>query len=199
MLFFCRHGESHANRLHMISNRGLEHGLTSTGRNQAAALAGRLVDRGITRIYTSPLLRAIETAVIVANRLGIDYETTDALREYDCGILEGRADEQAWSEWQRLHDDWVIHARHASRIEGGESFDDLRARFVPFVETLRRRYGESGDGLLCVSHGGLYAMMLPLVLPGFSGWIGHTGFVSAESGSGGLRYIDQVDGQPSSL
>ena len=44
---------------------------------------------------SSPVLRAIEASVIVANRLDVEYEFVDALREFDCGILEGRIDEAA--------------------------------------------------------------------------------------------------------
>ncbi|MFO7662130.1 MAG: histidine phosphatase family protein, partial [Chloroflexota bacterium] len=73
-LIFARHGESLANILHEISNRGLKHPLTSNGREQAAALAQALAFRSLDHIYTSPILRAIETAVIVAHRLGVEYE-----------------------------------------------------------------------------------------------------------------------------
>lgn len=163
-IYFTRHGESQANELHQISNRGLVHPLTPKGREQAAALADKLQDCAITRIYSSPILRAIETSIIVADRLGVDYEVTDALREYDCGIAEGRADEGAWGMWQALFDDWVVHKRWERRIEGGESFYDVRDRFVPFVESLVSRYGGTDANLLCVAHGGVFWMMLPLVL-----------------------------------
>jgi len=56
----------------------------------------------ITRIYSSPLLRAIETSVILAYRLDADYEVVEALREYDCGILEDRSNEAGWQMWQVL-------------------------------------------------------------------------------------------------
>ena len=163
-IYFARHGESQANILHEISNRGLRHGLTVAGREQAAALAQRLQHRPIGRIYSSPLLRAIETSVLVANRLGVDYEITDALREYDCGILEGRSGEEAWQEWQELYDAWVVHRRWRQRIEGGESFHDVRARFEPFIEELVKRYAGTEMEMVCISHGGLYRMMLPMAL-----------------------------------
>jgi len=163
-IYFTRHGESYANVLRQISNRGLAHPLTRTGREQAAALADKLRYHSITRIYSSPVLRAIETSVIVANRLDVDYEVVEALREYDCGILEGRSDQAAWQTWKELFDDWVVHKRWERRIEGGESFVDIRERFVPFIEGLIRQYGNTDDRLLCVSHGGLYWMMLPLVV-----------------------------------
>jgi broad specificity phosphatase PhoE len=163
-IYFARHGESQANLLHEISNRGLRHGLTSKGREQAVALAQRLQPHPITHIYSSPVLRAIETSVLVANRLEVEYEITGALREYDCGKLEGRSDEEAWQGWQELFDAWVVHHRWGQRIEGGESFYDIRARFEPFIEGLVKRYGSSETEVACVSHGGVYWMMLPVVL-----------------------------------
>ncbi len=150
--------------LHEISNRGLRHPLTRRGREQALALADRLLLPAVTRIYSSPLLRAIETSVILANRLGIDYEITDALREYDCGVAEGRADDGGWQLWRELFDAWAVHRRYEYRIEGGESFYDIRDRFVPFVEGVVDRYRDSDAQIVCVAHGGVYWMMLPLVL-----------------------------------
>ena len=163
-IYFARHGESQANLLHEISNRGLRHGLTRRGREQAEALAQRLQGVAIARIYSSPVLRAIETSVILAHRLGVEYEVTDALREYDCGVLEGRSDEDAWQGWHDLFDAWVVHRRWEQRIAGGESFHDIRGRFEPFIAGLVQRYGDTEINVACVAHGGVYWMMLPLVL-----------------------------------
>jgi broad specificity phosphatase PhoE len=102
--------------------------------------------------------------VILANRLDLDFEVVEALREYDCGILEGRSDETGWHLWQELFDAWVLHKYWEQRIEGGESFNDIRKRFEPFIEGLVRQCGCTEEGMLCVSHGGVYWMMLPLVL-----------------------------------
>jgi len=175
-IYFARHGESQANILHEISNRGLRHGLTPRGREQAAELARRLEGVAIARIYSSPLLRAIETSVILANHLSLEYEVVDALREYDCGLAEGRADAGAWQLWQELFDAWTIHGRYEQRIEGGESFMDVQARFVPFIEGLRAQHAATGAGIVCVGHGGLYRMMLPLVLPAAEASAGWPGF-----------------------
>ena len=168
-IYFCRHGESQANLIHAVSNRGLRHGLTQAGRQQAAALADRLArlqdeGRPLTRIYASPVLRALETSILLANHLHLEYEVTDALREYDCGEIEGRSDEAAWQQWRELFDAWVIHRQWERRIPGGENFHDLQARFVPFIDGLVQQFGGTETGLVCVSHGGIYWMMLPLVL-----------------------------------
>ena len=53
-------------------------------------------DLPITHIFSSSVLRAIETSVILTNRLDLDFEVVEALREYDCGILEDRSDEASW-------------------------------------------------------------------------------------------------------
>ena len=163
-IYFTRHGESQANLLHEISNRGLRHGLTLKGREQAAMLAERLQGTPITRVFSSPVLRAIETSVILANRFAVEYEVTDALREYDCGILEGRSDERAWQGWQELFDAWTGHHEWDRRLEGGESFHDIRRRFEPFIKGLVKQYGETSANVVCVAHGGVYALMLPVVL-----------------------------------
>jgi probable phosphoglycerate mutase len=162
-IYFARHGESQANVLHEIANRGLRHGLTRAGRAQAEALAETLKGESITRIYTSPVLRAIETAVIVANRLDLDYEINDALREFDCGVAEGHADQASWEMWSAVMDAWLVDGDYDRRIEGGESFADIKARFAPFIQGLVDRYRDSNEALLCIAHGGLYRLMLPLV------------------------------------
>jgi broad specificity phosphatase PhoE len=163
-IYFVRHGESQANILHEISNRGLRHGLTRKGRDQAVTLAQRLKNRGITHIYSSPVLRAIETSIILANQLDLDYEIVNALREYDCGVLEGRSDEATWQLWQELFEAWTVHKHWEQCMEGGETFFDIRNRFAPFVDGLINQFGTTEVGILCVSHGGVYWMMLPLVL-----------------------------------
>lgn len=164
-LIFARHGESQANVERIISNRDLYHPLTETGRDQAAALAGQLANDRLVAIYASPLLRAQETAQIIAERLNLTAITVDALREFDCGVVEGRGDPDAW----RAHNDviaaWNHDQAYDRRIEGGESFNDMRARFVPFVESVVDQYGGASRDLLCVGHGSLFTQMLPLVLP----------------------------------
>ena len=163
-IFFVRHAESQANSLHEISNRGLRYGLTMQGRLQTLALAHRLESHAIARIYSSPVLRAIETSILLANHLGVDYEINEALREFDCGILEGRSDAEAHKGWKDLFDAWVLRKEWERRIEGGESFYDIQARFVPFIEGLVQQYGTTDTNIACISHGGLYWMMLPVVL-----------------------------------
>jgi broad specificity phosphatase PhoE len=163
-VYFVRHGESEANVLRVFSNRGWQHGLTETGIAQVEALSDRLVEAGIGRVYASPLKRAVQTAGILSQRLGVDCEVTDALREYDCGVIEGRGDEEAARVYSEVLDDWMLRHQFDSRIEEGESFDEMRARFVPFVERLVKASSDEARDLALVGHGGIFRCMLPLVL-----------------------------------
>ena len=163
-LFFARHGESEANVLHVVSNRELPHGLTAVGRQQATALANRLKDSEVSQIFTSPILRAVQTTEILAAELGLSYTVTDALREYDCGILEGRSDEETWRRHSELAEDWVVRRQWERKLEGGESFFDIRNRFAPFIDSLICKPEYAEQAILLLGHGGTLRMMLPLIL-----------------------------------
>ncbi|MEJ5311226.1 MAG: histidine phosphatase family protein [Anaerolineae bacterium] len=86
-IYFTRHGESEANLLWEHSNRGFKHPLTEKGRVQANALARKLDGIVVTWLFASPIMRAVQTAEILSDALGVPYEITDALREYDCNLL----------------------------------------------------------------------------------------------------------------
>ena len=197
-IYFARHGESEANILRVHSNRDVPHPLTAKGREQTAALAQKLADISATRLFTSPILRAVQTAEILSGALDVPYEITDALREYDCGILEGRADEAAWQQHFAMVDTWMHEGRWEARLEGGESFIDIRDRFGPFIEQLVADYGDTPANIVLMGHGGLYRLMLPLVLVNtdydfvFHQPLNYTTHIVAEATPAGLTWINWV-------
>jgi broad specificity phosphatase PhoE len=199
-LYFVRHGESEANVLHEISNRGLKHGLTRKGRAQTISLAQKLESTSFTKLYSSPLLRAVQTAEILSQSLEIPFETVDALREFDCGIIEGKSDPASWGLHISARKAWFLRKEWDKRIEGGESFLDISRRFLPFIDDLIRKHGRTQNNLLLIGHGGLFQCMLPLIcsnidfehvleLPG-----SNTGIILAELTPNGLLCLEW-DGQ----
>jgi broad specificity phosphatase PhoE len=200
-LYFVRHGESDANVLQTFSNRQLPHGLTGVGRAQVEDLAQRLAGVPFARFYCSPILRAQQSAEILSARLGIDYVTTSALAEYDVGELEGKSDAESWRRYFVLRDAWFRDRDYAARIEGGESFDDIRARFVPLIEEIRES-PPSGPVLL-LGHGGTFHCMLPLIVLNITfdlvveHGMGHTSVAIVEERPEGLvcvQWKDQIPG-----
>ncbi len=162
--FFVRHGQSEANLLHEFSNKGMKHLLSGQGLSQALQLAAKLKHCAITRIYSSPVLRAIHTTQIVAETLGIpSFEVNEALREYDVGLLEGKSDQESWALFENLQKRWEDPRNCNEKIEGGESFSDIQKRFSAFVTDVLYTH-DAGDNVLCVTHGGLLRIGLPAVL-----------------------------------
>ena len=191
-LYFVRHGESEANVLHVISNRESPFALTPLGRQQANTLASQLNEVPITAIYSSPILRARQTAEILARAFHRRYEATEALREYDCGILEEKSDDESWKLHREIAEDWTRHQNYLRKPEGGECFLDIRNRFIPFMERLTRDGWQQDDHILLVGHGGLFQLMLPLLLMNVevafaqSYGMGHTETILAEQSQNGL-------------
>lgn len=164
-LLFARHGESEANVQRVISNRDLPHRLTATGVAQAEALADLLAEQSVEMIWASPIVRAQETAAIVGRRLGLPVVTTSALREFDCGRMEGRGDAAAWAAHHAVTQAWDEAQEYGRRIEpDGESYEDMKARFLPFVSSLTAEHAHLDGAILLISHGAVLHLMLPLLL-----------------------------------
>lgn len=124
--------------------------LTERGWEQARLAGRHLADLGATRILTSPLRRARETAQALAESLELPVlELTELheLRESD-GFGELGLEEQRlrrWSVWMAEHGDDPDHT-----FKGGESFNDVITR----VERVKSDLVASRESdVLAVSHG----------------------------------------------
>jgi broad specificity phosphatase PhoE len=191
-IYFVRHGESEANTRHVISNRESSFRLTPKGRQQAEALVEKLRDIPFRAIFSSPVLRARETSEILSAGIGIPYQVTEALREYDCGILEEKGDEESWRSHRRYFEDWILRKNYTSKPDEGECFLDIENRFVPFIDELVSANTHGDRHILLIGHGGLFLLMLPLVLNNIdhsfaaAHGIGNVESVLAEYGTRGL-------------
>ena len=165
-ILFARHGESEANVQQIISNRDLPHTLTETGIMQASILAETLVyTQNITMIASSPILRAQETGQIIGKRLGVTPTVSGALREFDCGGMEGRGDDEAWAAHQAVVQVWDVGHDYQQRIPpDGESFNGTKARFVPYINKLIAQHQDHCADIFLITHGALLQQMLPLIL-----------------------------------
>ena len=157
---FARHGESEANVGRVLANRGLAYPLTANGRRQARELAAALSGRGVSFVYVSPLLRALETGVVVAHALAVPLAVEPALREVDMGAYEGRSDEEAHRVYAVVRDAWLADPDSAVHPEGGERLADVRGRLDAFLAALPGRHVADAH-VVCVGHGGLFRAALP--------------------------------------
>lgn len=164
MFYFFRHGQSHTNTTHQILNKGVNLGLTAIGEDQVTTAAEILRNINFAACYSSPLLRATQSADIIAKSLHIHYNVSPALKEYDVGKLERHSDEESWKRYRKLFEDWLRGASWNTRLEGGESFIDMQNRFTPFINEVKRDYAGKAGAVLFIGHGGVYRCMLPLIL-----------------------------------
>ena len=85
---FLRHGQTDWNlegRFQGLSDIPLN----DTGVSQAVQAASRLQNTRIDRVVSSPLIRALKTAAVVADRLALPVHVDSALHERSFGSFEG--------------------------------------------------------------------------------------------------------------
>ena len=87
--YFLRHGETETNAQRLVAG-SLDTELTAVGRQQALDAAAILANEPITAVYSSPLRRARDTAIPVAERLELSIHIIPELAERTWGVLEGR-------------------------------------------------------------------------------------------------------------
>jgi len=160
LLYLARHGQSEANVQRIFANTGQKYGLTDLGRSQAEQLAERMAVRPIQAIFSSPILRAVQTAEIVSKRIRVPVEIQPALREFDVGEWEGKTDPRGWQEHRNTMQAWLVENRLDARMQGGESWHDIEARFIPFVDRLVQS-ASLHSAYLLIGHGGTFLSMLP--------------------------------------
>jgi probable phosphoglycerate mutase len=139
--YFLRHGETDWN-LRGLSQGRVDIPLNETGRAQAREAAAKLCGQGVGSIVCSTLIRARETAEIVAGVLDLGFCTDAGLQETAFGVQEG----EQMGAW---YDDWV-EARFTP--EGGESFAALSARVVPAINRALAR----PPIVLVIAHGAMF-------------------------------------------
>jgi broad specificity phosphatase PhoE len=115
---------------------------------QSAQLAERLGGLDIAAVYTSPLMRAAETAAAVAARHGLTPLVCDELREIDLGEVDGLPFEQYPLELQAA----LLNAPATVRFPGGESYEQLRRRVVGVLGEIVAWH--DGETVVVLSHAG---------------------------------------------
>ncbi|WP_426561720.1 GNAT family N-acetyltransferase [Angustibacter sp. McL0619] len=156
-----RHGQSAGNVSRRLSSAAPGGELTEQGRQQARDAAARLVDRNVARVYASPLLRAQQTAQIVAQVVGAgEVQVLDEVREFSLGECEGSETDEDWARVDGLFDAWLDgHLSHT--LPGGESGLEVLSRVRAGLESVADQH--RGETVVVVSHGGAMALALPLL------------------------------------
>lgn len=158
-IYFMRHGETGYNQKHLLQGQR-DIALNDAGKEQARNAAEWCGKNNICfrRVFSSPLLRARETAEIVSGFPEEKIEIDPRLIEIDFGPIEGK-------KWEDLSDtemNYVNDPWNGRPVRGVEPADQLIARVSEFLEDLRAQVREERqesaaaadhDAVLAVTHG----------------------------------------------
>ena len=137
-LIVVRHGQSLSNIRETFTGQ-MDSPLTELGHKQAACTADYLADRQIDAIYSSDLLRAMQTAEPVARMHGLEIVPDVRLREICGGDWEGRVGAEIEKLYPENYAVWKTDV-YRSTPDGGESFVEVAARTHDFLHEILEKH-----------------------------------------------------------
>ena len=147
-IYIVRHGQTEWNLLGKTQGHG-NSDLTPKGIEQAELLADSMTKYPIDYIYSSDLGRAYQTAEIIGNKLNIEVEKTEALREMNFGTWEGRIIKDIIEEDPELYKMWR-NEPHLAKIPQGETLSQIKERTDAFIKEINEKY--DGKHIVLVTH-----------------------------------------------
>ena len=146
-IFLLRHGETEGNERQIFRGRW-DLPLNTTGRRQASLAGEALKSISFSSVFTSPLLRARETAAEVAPN-STEIAVEESLIDIDYGDWTKMQAEDVADEYPRQYRTW--HHDPANVVfPGGERLADVRARIERFLSGLDDRAPD--QNILLISH-----------------------------------------------
>lgn len=184
-LIFIRHGETTGDVEDRYGGDYDDH-LTDKGREQAQEALEELKIKNIKLIISSPLIRARETAEILANgRCPIIVEPNFKERN-QYGIATGRIKEEVMAETPQLAE---ALKNYLNTVDGAESYQDFKNRIVAAVNSLGAN--EQDICRAIVWHGGPMRVLFREILKlGEIGRIGDLAWVEIEGDNGNFKMTD---------
>jgi len=159
-VYLVRHGQTDWNAEGRYQGR-IDSTISALGRAQAARLAEALASVPFRAIYSSPLSRARDTAVVIAAPHGLSVVTRDRLREVSMGEWEGLNEAEITARFGE-----VLRARRRDpegvTPGGGETLAELRARGLDAIREIVAEHPD--EAVAVVAHGALNKAILLGVL-----------------------------------
>ena len=162
-LILLRHGRTEWNHVRRAQGHA-DVPLDDVGRSQAKAAAAVLAGLEPSRIWSSDLARAAETAGYLAEACGLAVETDRRLREFGVGERQGLTWEESVRRFPWIADGVGLGERLAG-VPGAESDADVEARIVPAVGECAAALAPGETGVV-VTHGAA----MKVALAGLLGW-----------------------------
>ena len=159
-LYFLRHGETVASQSGTYCG-ALDIDLTPEGYQMAEDFATAYQDISWSAVYTSSLKRTQQTAKPICDKIGLDIQVKEGLREIYYGKWEGQTPTFVNEQY---HDDYVRWLADPgwNSPTGGEKGMDIARRSSEVLEEIEQKYTEGN--VLVVSHKATIRIMLCFLL-----------------------------------
>jgi probable phosphoglycerate mutase len=145
-----RHGQAENNVSRTLVGRHIEAHLTEQGRAQAAEAARQLKTIKIDKVFASPVIRAVETAKIVCETLGMEFEIDERLYEIELGKLVGMNYEEVTTKYGDLFVRFYTERDPVLEQFGVETFSSVKQRVKSFLDQALEKHETSN--ILTVTH-----------------------------------------------
>ncbi|WP_347552536.1 histidine phosphatase family protein [Pseudalkalibacillus hwajinpoensis] len=161
-VYLVRHGESEWNAAGDLYCGRTDIGLSQLGRKQAEKAGQFLSDVSFDAVYSSPLIRARDTATLIMGKNDHPVKTDERIFEGDFGEWEGRSkkefiaeDPESWESW--MADPWQTKAGRT-----GETAKEMHDRASSFFEEIGNKHPD--ETILVVAHNNTIRFFLAGVL-----------------------------------
>jgi broad specificity phosphatase PhoE len=158
-IYLVRHGRTDWNDKKLIQGH-TDIPLNSEGQVTSRELASELRDVKFDRVYSSDLLRAKQTAEIIALEHQLEVVTTQALRERNFGNIEGES-HSVFPAMNRILDSLDDETRYSYKFDSNtemESDAEIMSRFLVFLRA--GAIANLGKTILMATHGGVIRAFL---------------------------------------
>lgn len=136
-----RHGQTEWNQKERF--RGwVDIDLDETGTRQAEAAAPRIARWEVSAIYASPLRRAMATAEIIAQPLGIPVTPLEGIIDMNFGVWQGLSIDEVKRNYPALFKLWR-YSPETLEIPEGDSLEDVRKRAAAAIDDLSARHKDA--------------------------------------------------------
>ena len=148
-LLIIRHGQSEADLLNGYEGRA-DFELTELGHEQAKQMS-KFVNNNykISKIYSSPLKRAVQTANHLSEETGAEIILDNKLMEFDNGLIAGLKKEMADIKYPA-----VLNLSVNESVYGQESLMDFRLRADCFLTEFVKETDKK-ETVAIITHGGM--------------------------------------------
>lgn len=149
-LCIARHGETDWNAAGVLQG-WIDVPINQRGREQALELADKLGSSRFSRIYSSPLIRSLETARMIAARLGLEPPVChEGLKERYFGVIQGIPKNEL-AELNPVLFQQISSRNPACDFEQGETMDEFASRVLESLTDIAAQ--NAGARILVITHG----------------------------------------------